>query len=139
MLSEVVHARGHPNVVSAHRTTVEFTMERELSLRGDCIVAVSADKGCAGLSDEFKKALRSDGVRLELEIECGGVRDTVMAGGSSKLVLLHPTDAVIRKSDFVCERTLAVNADKAACDLDRKLVEELKSGKPVLLKLNLKS
>ena len=36
---------------------------------------------------------------------------------------------VIRKSDYVCERTLAVGADKAANDLSRALVEKLKNPK----------
>ena len=34
-------------------------------------------------------------------------------------------DIVIRKSDFICCRTLMIHADKAACDLDRDLINDL--------------
>ncbi|MDX1814121.1 MAG: DUF371 domain-containing protein, partial [Candidatus Bathyarchaeia archaeon] len=34
-----------------------------------------------------------------------------------------------RKSDYVCSRTLAIHADKAAQDLSRGLVEKLKNPK----------
>ena len=42
---------------------------------------------------------------------------------------------VVRKSRFTCERTLAISADKAACDLDRKLIERIKEGREVLITL----
>jgi hypothetical protein len=32
---------------------------------------------------------------------------------------------VVRKSSYIDNRTLAVNADKAACDLSRELVKKL--------------
>jgi hypothetical protein len=38
----------------------------------------------------------------------------------------HGSDIVIRKSDFVCSRTLLVRSDKAACDIEREMVELLK-------------
>jgi len=56
----------------------------------------------------------------------------VKAFGSSRLILSHPTDIVVRKSDFICHRTLAVKADKAACDLSRALVEKLKNPEQVV-------
>jgi len=43
------------------------------------------------------------------------------------LILTHPTDMVIRKSDYICNRTLAIRADKSANDLPRELVEKLKN------------
>jgi hypothetical protein len=49
----------------------------------------------------------------------------VKAQGHPSLTFTHPTDLVIRKSDYVCGRTLAIRADIAACDLSRKLVEKL--------------
>jgi hypothetical protein len=36
---------------------------------------------------------------------------------------------VVRKSSYIDDRTLAVNADKAAADLPRKLVEKLQNPK----------
>jgi hypothetical protein len=43
--------------------------------------------------------------------------------------LTHPADMVIRKSDYVCSRTLAINADKAAFDLPKRIVDKLKDPK----------
>jgi hypothetical protein len=42
------------------------------------------------------------------------------------LQFTHQTDLVVRKSDYVCGRTLAIRADKAASDFSRELVEKLK-------------
>ncbi|MEM7819116.1 MAG: DUF371 domain-containing protein, partial [Candidatus Aenigmatarchaeota archaeon] len=43
------------------------------------------------------------------------------------LKLSHAEDIVVRKSDFIDNRTLAILANKAACDLKRELVEKLKN------------
>ena len=37
------NAYGHPNILATHKTTLEFTKDKEVSLKGDCIVAVKAD------------------------------------------------------------------------------------------------
>jgi hypothetical protein len=37
------NAYGHPNILATHKTTLEFTKDNELSLKGDCIVGVKAD------------------------------------------------------------------------------------------------
>jgi len=123
---ETIQAYGHENIQATHKTTLEITKEAYLTKKGDCIIAVSADKALADLKQEFKEALRRESVKLTIKIETEGFVETVHAFGSSKLVLTHSTDMVVRKSSYVCARTLAVNANKAACDLSRMLVEKLK-------------
>jgi len=107
--------------------TVEITKHQELGLNGDCIVAVGADKACADLGDEFKEKLRCEDAILIMTIRAGGVEETIRARGSTRLLLTHTEDMVVRRSDHICPRTLAINADKAACDLDRRLVERLRN------------
>ncbi|MEM3840784.1 MAG: DUF371 domain-containing protein [Candidatus Bathyarchaeia archaeon] len=124
-ITEYITAFGHRNIRATHRTTLEFTREKELSVRGDCIVAVSADKGFSDLKPEFREFLRKENARLTILIEADGAVDVVKARGSPKLILSHPTDMVVRKSGYICGRTLAINADKAACDLSRALVKRL--------------
>jgi len=124
---EAIHAYGHENILATNRTTFEITKEKHLTRKGDCIVAVSADKGLNDLSAELKEAMRKDGAKLTVFIEAEGATDVVNAIGNSMLVLNHPTDIVVRKSGFVCTRTLAVHADKAACDLSRELAGKLKN------------
>jgi hypothetical protein len=126
-VKEVIFGYGHENILATHKTTLEFTKDTHLSKKGDCIVAVAADRGLADLSAEFKENLRKPHAKLTLTIEAGGVIEQVNAYGSPQLILTHPTDMVIRKSDYVCNRTLAVHADKAAQDLSRNFVEKLKN------------
>jgi uncharacterized protein len=136
MKSELIICSGHHSVLSTHRNTFEFTKETHLSPRGDCIVAVAADRAMADLSGEFKASLKKDGTVLHLTIECGGVSESITAYGHPSLILDHPTDFVVRKTDYICPRTLAIRADKAAKDLDRRLVEKLRTGLPVTIKLD---
>ena len=126
---EVINAFGHKNIKAAHKTTLEITKEKELSLRGDCVIAVSADKGFPELNPEFKRFLLSESAKLTILIDAAGITDTVHALGSPKLVLAHPTDLVVRKSNHICNRTLAIHADKAACNLSRRLVAMLQNPK----------
>jgi hypothetical protein len=128
-LREVVFGYGHENVLAAHKTTLEFTRDKHLSEKGDCIVAVAADKGLADLSVEFREKLRKQGAKLTILIEAGEVMERVNAYGSPQLILIHSTDMVVRKSGYVDDRTLAIHAGKAACDLSRDLVEKLKNPK----------
>ena len=125
-VTEIVWAYGHKNILSTHKTTFEVTKEDTLTRRGDCIIAVKATKGAADIHSRFKKAAKSEDAQLAITIEANGVKETVKAYGSSRLSFISPTDFVIRKSDYVCGRTMAIGADKAACDLSRKLVEKLR-------------
>jgi len=131
-----VRASGHSNVACLHKTTLEFTKEADLTPRGDCIFAVSSDTALKDLPQQFKDALHK-GAALTVTIECGGLKDTVKARGSPELTLEDPEEAVIRKSDFICGRTLAIGADKGAADLDRGLVAAIQAGNPVIIKLEL--
>jgi uncharacterized protein len=118
---------GHPNILATHRSTIEITKESSLTPRGDCIIGISSNKACDGLPEALKQALRQ-GKKLTITLECNGEHDTITAYGDTKLTLTDPVSMVIRKSSFTCPRTLAVRADKAAADLSRKLIEELKKG-----------
>ena len=89
-------------------------------------MAVAADKSVADLSLQFKEELRKPNAKVTIIIKAGDFREEIRALGSPKLCLCHPTDIVIRKSDYICHRTLAIFADKSAVDLSRALVEKLK-------------
>ena len=121
-LREIIIAHGHENVTATHRTTFEITKETHLSRDGDCIIAVGANKALDDLSPEFKENLRKDGAKITVLIEANGVIEIVTAIGNSSLALTHPTDIIVRKSGYVCNRTLAIHADKAANELSRELV-----------------
>ncbi len=124
---ENIVAFGHKNIQAIHPSTLMFTREKYLSKTGDCVVGVAADKAVADLNQEFKEKLKKPNAKLTIIIEAEGLTEQINASGSPKLILTHPTDMVIRKSDYVCDRTLAIRADKSANDLPRELLEKLKN------------
>jgi hypothetical protein len=126
---ENIVALGHENIQAIHLSTLMFTKEKHLSKTGDCVVGVASDKAVENLSQTFKDALRKPNAKLTIIIEAGGITEEINAFGSPKLILTHLTDMVIRKSDYICNRTLAIRADKSAIDLSRELVEKLNNPK----------
>ncbi len=136
-MKDEVKAIGHMNVLALHKTTLEWTRETHLTPRGDCIIAVDADKSIGDIDEEVLNALKKPDTKIKLIITCDGLSDTVTAYGHPNLSFTHPTDTVVRKSDFTCSRTFAVNADKGSVDLDRDLIGALKKGLPVLIELSI--
>ena len=126
-VTEVIFARGHENVQSTNRTTFEITKDKHLTRRGDCIIAVGATKGAADLNPKFKEEAQTEHARMTITIEADGDVEIVHARGSPQLSFSHLTDLVVRKSDYICSRTLAIRADKAAKDLSRKLIEKMRN------------
>ena len=122
-------AFGHENIQAIHPSTLMFTKETCLSTTGDCIAAIATDKALADLNQEFKDKLKKSDTKLTIIIEADGLTAEVKAFGSPKLILTHPTDMVVRKSEYICNRTLAINADKSSNDLPRELVQKLKNPK----------
>jgi len=107
--------------------TLEITKETHLTKRGDCIIALAADKGARDLSPEFKKLAQNEKAKITITIEADGETEVVNAYGHPQLSFTHTTDLVVRKSDYTCNRTLAVRADKAAKDLSETLVKKMQN------------
>ena len=126
-INEVIFGYGHKNVLATHKTTIEFTKDRHLAKKGNCIVTVASDKALADLSAGFKEKIRKLNAKLTIRIEAGEIVEQISARGSPELILTNPNEIVIRKSSYICDRTLAVQADKAAQDLSRNLVKELQN------------
>ena len=126
-VSEAIRAQGHSNVTARNRTTFEITKEAHLTTRGDCIIAVNADKGARDLSDMFKQAATREDAEITVIIEAGDHVETIIGRGSPQLTLSHPSDLVIRRSGYISDRTLVIWADKAAINFPRNLVKALKN------------
>ncbi len=125
---DVIVARGHENVTARHRTTIEVTREEDMGVRADCIIGVGADKGFPQLSSEFMQGARDEGSTIRVVFRAGGIEEVVVGRGHPDLTFEDEEEMVIRKSSFICPRTLMVKADKGARDLDRRLIELLKDG-----------
>jgi hypothetical protein len=126
-LKEVLNGFGHPNIQATHHATIEFTKETQLSKSGDCILVVGLDRSLVDLSPEFKDVLRKPRAKLVVTVEVGRLSDKIQGQGARLLPLDNPVEMVMRKSDFISDRTLAICADKAAKDINRELVEKLKN------------
>lgn len=125
-LKDEIIARGHPNIVAMHYNTFQITKESSISRRADCVVGVEADKSISELSEKIKRKIRAGKeLKITLRLPDYGIEEEVHAVGALS-DLSHPTDIVVRKSHYVCSRTLAIRADKAAKDLSREMVQLLK-------------
>ena len=127
--TEIIHAHGHENITSANTTTFEITTDIHLTKRGDCIIAVGSDKGANDLSLQFKKTAQDERARIEITVEVDGEVEVINAWGSPELSFTHPTDMVVRKSDYVCSRTLAIRADKSAKEYSKTIAGKLRNPK----------
>ena len=121
--------RGHKNILSLHEKTLEITKEPDLTINGDCIVGINADLACKDLPENFKKNAMSDDAKITFTIKAGKHSFSIHGNGSEKLTLKHPKDIVLRKSAFVCTRTLAIKCDKASSDIPRGMVHVLQNPK----------
>ena len=124
MMHEVAFL-GHPNVRSLHRSTIEVTTARGLTPAGDCIVGVGASHGCAGLPGRLRAALRGGRPRVRITLLAGGLEYAVTGRGDPSLALSHQEDIVVRRSAFVCPRTLAVECDGSASGVPREMASYL--------------
>jgi len=123
---EYIVARGHPRILATHRTTFELTKDEHLTERGDCIVAVRSTKGAKDLSPEFQRLARNDSARITVIVAADGRREISIGRGKKQLSFTHPSDLVVRKSGFVCGRTLMTHSNKSASDFSRSFIERLR-------------
>ena len=121
-------AYGHENVIGKHRTSIEITTEDFLTKRGTCIVGVRATQKLSNLSKEIRELATLETTRIILVMQIAGVTERVTGTGGKNLTYLDSTSMVARTSSFQCERTLMINADKAASDLNREFISLLTEG-----------
>lgn len=124
-----IRTKGHKNVSSMHKSTFEITKDLEIGPAADCIVGVAMDNSMNDFSDEFKAKITNKNTKITVILDTENGHDEIVGFGHEDLTLTHPTDIVCRTSDYVCSRTLMINADKAARDLDLDLIEDLKNEK----------
>jgi uncharacterized protein len=125
MVQDEVIFYGHPNVQSLHARTIEITTDEHLTLRGDCIIGVKANKSCAGLDEALKRRLKSNSAIVRIKLMVGTESFLITGMGDQRLNLLSLHDIVIRRTNFVCPRTVSVRCDKGSLELPRKMVKML--------------
>ena len=125
------NAFGHPNILATHKATLEFTKDKAISLKGDCIVGVNSNFELSEIKKFIKNPINK---KISITIK------TIIKNKKYKkiqekiIVQINPNfnsnkEFVIRKTNFVSERTFAINSNKAAFDLNRDLIKFLKEKK----------
>ena len=120
---------GHENIRSLHKNTIEITKESTLTPSGDCIIGINAKYGCSEIPKKIKEKLRNPNSKVVFSITVNEYTFKISGRGHQDLICSDPNDIVLRKSDYVCPRTLAVNCDKASDSIPRKLVQMLQDPK----------
>ena len=121
--------KGHKNVSSKHKSTFEITKDAEIGPSADCIIGTDMDKSMLNFPEEFKEKIANRNTEIHVILDTDNGHDEIIGYGHENLTLTHPTDIVCRTSDFTCSRTLMINANKAARDLDLELISDLKNEK----------
>jgi hypothetical protein len=121
---DIIYAYGHKNISCMHRTTIEITKDYHLTENGDCILAVRASKGCFDLSYSLKNQIWKKN-KIKVSLRVGSIEDSFYGFGSDKLKLINESDIVFRKSDYICDRTVLINCNKASDQINRKIITAL--------------
>ena len=127
IVNEYIEAQGHPNISAKNKKTFEITREKWLTERGDCIVAIGANKGIKELDKEFKNLAKNEAVKIKVIFKVEDLREVVIGYGNTELIFEHPTDLVGRKSRFICSRTLMIRSNKAASDFSREFIRRIRN------------
>ena len=122
------NAYGHKNILATHKTTLEFTKDKDVTINGDCVIGVCADFELGKLKEFIKKSGNSDvTITIKTISDSINIEETVKA--KLNCDFNDPKEIVIRKTDFISERTFAVNSNKAAFDLKTDLISFLRQKK----------
>lgn len=127
-VKEIVHARGHEHVTATHESTFEVTTDDFLTPAGDCILGIEADRAPEDFDSGFVDACRSADATITATMETTDYEARITGRGHPDLTFESERSAVCRTSTYVDDRTVMVEADRAANGIDRDLVRALANG-----------
>lgn len=134
-MDDVIHAVGHENVTGAHESTLELTSDDYLTPAGDCIVGIEADRVPADFDSAFVVACQDGDAEITATLETDNYEVEVTGRGHPDLSFENDRSLVIRTSEYVDDRTVMIDAEIAAADLSRDLVDALASGASMTMRL----
>ena len=132
ILLDKITARGHPNVLGTHRTTIEITTEDFLTTNGNCIIGVMSSKSVNDYSPKLKEAIQN-GIKIEIEMEAGPFKEKFIGIGHKDLDLSNEISMVFRLSEFISDRTALICCSKSSIELDRNFIKYLREPSNKLL------
>jgi len=126
LLTDEIQFCGHKNIRSLHSRTIEITKDPNLTLNGDCIIGVSATKSCSDLTSAIKNKIRRNQSIVEIDLIVEPFSIKIHGIGNDNLLLTHLHDIVLRKSNFISDRTLCLSCNVSAIQIPRKMIDLLK-------------
>lgn len=135
VIEERVRATGHDNVRAEHESTFEVTTEDFLTPSGDCILGIDADRSPSDFDEQFVEAAQDETATIRATFEAADQTITITGRGDPRLSFENEVSMVGRTSDYVDDRTIMVEADGAATDVDRDFVEALADGADLIITL----
>jgi len=126
--TETITAHGHEHVKATHESTFEFTSDDWLTPAGDCILGIKADQVPADFDPAFVAAAQAADAAITVTIEAGDHSQTITGRGHPELTFDDDRSMVARTSTYTDDRTVMIDADAAAADIDRELVAALADG-----------
>ena len=126
--TETITAHGHDHVQATHESTFEFTSDDWLTPAGDCILGIEVDQVPADFDPAIVAAAQSADAEITVTIEVDGHSQTITGRGHPELTFDDDRSMVARTSTYTDDRTVMVDADAAAADIDRELVAALADG-----------
>ncbi len=128
----VFKAYGHENVKATHKTTIEITKDDYLTTKGDCIIGIKSNISVNNFPNWLKENIKKG--NMVLVIFCSKKYcDSLIGYGDSNLILNSETKIIFRKSSYIEPATALIRSNKAAADLDRKLIDDLKKGEELTI------
>lgn len=107
---------GHENILSEHKSTIEFTKDNYLTKKGDCILGVNT-------IGDFEQLKNLNFAKCEIIVSIEKLKDKFC--GFINTDFSSKTQLVIRRSSYVDSRTGIILANKSAKDIDRRIVNKL--------------
>ncbi|MHA2357674.1 MAG: DUF371 domain-containing protein [Candidatus Heimdallarchaeaceae archaeon] len=129
MASFSFYCYGHPNLLATHKSTLEITTEKNLTHKGDCIIGVSSTEVLPNLPNELKKKIKQSNSEIHVVLEIDGTVEEIRGYGNPELELSDATAIIIRKSDYICSKTLMINSNKAAWEISREIIKLMRNSK----------
>lgn len=124
-------ASGHSNVRARHESTLEVTTDDWLTPAGDCILGIDAEKAPVDIDSAFVRRCQERSASISLTLQSGEHIHTVTGHGDPALTFESDRSFVCRTSDYVDDRTVLIEADTAAADIDREFINRLQDGEPL--------
>ncbi len=132
MISFSFKCYGHPNIASKHRSTIEFTTDSNLTPRGDCILGVKTTTNLKQLPTEIKDLIRKKNSKIKVIMKIDEFLEEIEGEGHAELSLTDETAIIIRTSNYVCPKTLVINANKAAKDISSEMRELMRNPSTIM-------